>query len=107
MPLPNAADIEAFEERVGEVSLLVEGLRSGTLSADYVGARETRCRTNYSMSVTFYNDLKTHSCDAVRYSCLGCLCGMPNFTVLLDLAHTPCKFYLLPPHTQAAFFRRS
>ncbi len=43
MALPAAADIEAFEDRVSEVSRLVDGLRSGALSADYVAAQEERC----------------------------------------------------------------
>ena len=44
MALPAAADIEAFEVRVSEVSRLVDGLRSGALSADYVAAQEARCK---------------------------------------------------------------
>ncbi|KAK9827632.1 hypothetical protein WJX81_001342 [Elliptochloris bilobata] len=40
MGIPAAADIEAFEDRVSEVSRLVDGLRTGALSADYVAAQE-------------------------------------------------------------------
>ena len=43
MRLPDTEEIEAFEERVSEVSRLVDGLRSGALSAEYVGAQQARC----------------------------------------------------------------
>lgn len=65
MALPAAADIEAFEDRVSEVSRLVDGLRSGALSADYVAAQEARCEKHSLADAT-------SSCQSLIALCNSC-----------------------------------